>query len=498
MLCAGEGGQKIDKKTYNERVPDLRTELLLAQNQLHVSADFSVIAVVAGSDAAGKGQTVNRLHQWMDTRFLQTHAFDQPSDEESERPLAWRYWRVLPAKGLISIFLNSWYSEVIRAMLAGEMSEADFARALVHLNTFEQKLTDDGTLLLKYWFHIPKKVQKKRLKNYASDPDQAWRVTEQDWWNLRHYDRLRPICERLLKDTNSSQAPWLVVDGTDRRYRELTVSEHLLQSLRSRMQSAPTGTVPSPVPVHAAEAAPDGPTVLSELDLDQQISRSRYRRHLVKWQARLNELSRRAQKKRVATVLVFEGADAAGKGGAIRRVTTALDARRYEVIPIAAPNDEERARHYLWRFWRRLPRAGDWTVFDRSWYGRVLVERVEQFATEPQWRRAYQEIRDFEELLCEHGIVLVKFWLHIDPDEQAKRFAEREQVPYKQYKITEEDYRNRSKWPQYEAAVQDMIQQTCLPHAPWTLVEANDKYFARIKVLRTICEQLHDAIPGKK
>lgn len=498
MLCATETGQKIDKKVYNERVPGLRTDLLLVQNQLHVSADFSVIAVVAGSDAAGKGETVNRLHQWLDTRYLQTHAFDQPSDEESERPLAWRYWRVLPAKGRIGIFLGSWYSEVVRAMLAGELSEADFARALVHLNTFEQKLTDDGTLLLKYWFHIPKKVQKKRLNKLAADPEQAWRVTDLDWRNLRYYDRLRPICERLLNETNSSPAPWLVVDGTDRRYRELTVGEHLLQSLRSRLNTAPTVSLPSPVPVHASEAEPDGATVLSHLDLEQKISRGRYRRQLNKWQARLNQLSRRAHEKGLAAVVVFEGADAAGKGGAIRRVTTALDARRYEVVPIAAPSDEERARHYLWRFWRRLPRAGNWTVFDRSWYGRVLVERVEQFATEPEWHRAYQEIRDFEALLCEHGILLVKFWLHIDPDEQARRFAEREQVPYKQYKITDEDYRNRSKWPQYEAAVQDMFQQTCLPHAPWTLVEANDKYFARIKVLRTICDHLHSKLRGAK
>ncbi len=494
MLCAAELGQKIDKKVFNERVPSLRTELLLAQNQLRQAADFSVVAVVAGSDAAGKGRTVNRLHQWLDTRYVQTHAFDQPSDEQAERPLAWRYWRVLPAKGRMAIFLGSWYSEVIRAMLAGELSETDFARALGHLSTFEQQLTDDGTLLVKYWFHIPKKLQKKRLERYASDPDRAWRVTDLDWRNLRHYDRLRPICERLLNETHSSQAPWLVVDGTDRRYRELTVSEHLLQSLRSRLDTVPTVSLPSPVPVHTSEVETDGPTVLSQLDLDQEISRSHYRRQLRKWQGRLNKLSRQAHKKRTGVVLVFEGADAAGKGGAIRRVTTALDARRYEVVPIAAPNDEERARHYLWRFWRRLPRAGNWTVFDRSWYGRVLVERVEQFATEPEWRRAYQEIRDFEELLCEHGIVLVKFWLHIDLDEQAKRFAEREQVPYKQYKITDEDYRNRSKWPQYETAVQDMFQQTCRPHAPWTLVEANEKYFARIKVLRTICDHLRSGV----
>jgi AMP-polyphosphate phosphotransferase len=494
MLLRGvDLGRTVGKKEFKRLVPKLRTELLLVQNQLHESAGFSVVVVIAGSDAAGKGRTVNVLHEWMDPRFLQTHAFDRPTDEESERPLAWRYWRVLPPKGTTGIFLGSWYSEVIAAMLRGKLSEAEFQQALAHLNTFERQLTDDGTLLLKYWFHIPKQVQKKRLEKYASDPRRAWRVTEQDWRNLRHYDRLLPICDRLLSETNASHSPWLLVEGTDRRYRELTVGQHLAQAIRNRLDAPLAGPESAPVPVSLPESGVDQPTVLSTLDLTQQLTRKKYRSELEKWQARLNRLSRKAHRKRVATVLVFEGVDAAGKGGAIRRVTAALDARRYDVAPIAAPSDEERARHYLWRFWRRLPRAGDWTIFDRSWYGRVLVERVEGLATDAQWSRAYQEIRDFEELLCEHGIVLVKFWLHIDQDEQARRFAERETVPYKQYKITEEDYRNRAKWPQYEIAVHDMVQQTSGQQAPWTLVEANDKYFARIKVLRTICDRLHAA-----
>jgi AMP-polyphosphate phosphotransferase len=494
MLDSAALGQKISKKQYSDQVPKLRTELLLAQNQLREAAGFSVIVVVAGSDAAGKGRTVNVLHEWLDPRFLQTHAFDRPTDEESERPLAWRYWRVLPPKGRIGIFLGSWYTEVISAMLEGRASEEEFTRALAHLSTFERQLTDDGTLLLKYWFHIPKKVQKKRLKKYAADPHRAWRVTEQDWRNLRHYDQLLPICERLLGETNASHAPWLLVEGTDRRFRELTVGRHLVEAIRKRLNATAADCDPPAPPLSLPAVQPERTSVLSMLDLSQQMPRKEYRRELKKWQARLNALSREAFRKRVPTVLVFEGADAAGKGGAIRRVTATLDARRYEVVPIAAPSDEEQARHYLWRFWRHLPRAGYWTLFDRSWYGRVLVERVEGFATEAEWRRAYEEIRDFEQLLAEHGTVLVKFWLHIDLDEQARRFAQREKVAYKQYKITEEDYRNRAKWPQYETAVHDMVQQTSAPQASWTLVEANDKYFARIKVLRTICESLQAAV----
>ena len=193
-------------------------------------------------------------------------------------------------------------------------------------------------------------------------------------------------------------------------------------------------------------------------------------------------------------ILALEGWDAAGKGGAIRRVTHALDARMYRVIPIAAPTDEERAHHYLWRFWRHLPRLGRITIYDRTWYGRVLVERAEGFASEAEWMRAYKEINEFEEQLTEHGIVLVKYWLHISADEQLERFKERETAPWKQYKITPEDYRNREKMNLYEQAASDMIARTSTEFSPWTLVEANDKRYARIKVLRTLCDRLDAAL----
>jgi len=494
MLETVELGRSVSKEEYYQQVPPLRTDLLLVQNQLRESADFSVILVIAGSDAAGKGRTVNLLHEWMDPRFLQTHAFDQPTDEESERPLAWRYWRVLPPKGRISIFLGSWYTEAISARLRGELDDGQFETMLGHINAFEQQLTDNGTLLLKYWFHISKKVQKKRLKKYAADPQQAWRVTKQDWRNLKMYDRLMPICEEALRETSTAQAPWTLVEGTDRRYRELTVGRHLVQAIRNQQSRVASGHESPPVSPALPKIGEAQPTVLGSLDLSQTLSLKAYKREVNELQSRLNGLSREAHRQGIAAVMAFEGWDAAGKGGAIRRITAALEARRYEVIPIAAPSDEERARNYLWRFWRRIPRAGNITIFDRSWYGRVLVERVEQFAGEAEWQRAYKEINDFEEQLCEHGIVVLKFWLHIDRDEQARRFEQREKVPYKQYKITAEDYRNREKWPLYEAAVNEMVQRTSTLQSPWTLVEANDKYFARCKVLRTVCERLQAAV----
>jgi polyphosphate kinase 2 (PPK2 family) len=230
--------------------------------------------------------------------------------------------------------------------------------------------------------------------------------------------------------------------------------------------------------------------VLSTLDGSLRLEKLEYRKLLATYQGQLNLLQRRAREQKVSTILVFEGWDAAGKGGAIRRINAVLDSRAVEVISIAAPSDEERAHPYLWRFWHRLPRAGRITIFDRSWYGRVLVERVEGLATEKQWRRAYAEINRFEQQLVDHGTVLLKFWMHISKQEQLRRFREREQTPWKRWKLTDDDWRNRERRDDYEIAVHDAVERTSTRHAPWILVEGNDKLYARIKVLRSICEAL--------
>ena len=212
-----------------------------------------------------------------------------------------------------------------------------------------------------------------------------------------------------------------------------------------------------------------------------------YEKELEKWQGRLNLASRDTRFRTTSVVVVFEGNDSAGKGGAIRRVTQALDARWYDNISVAAPTEEELAQPYLWRFWRHLPRHGCLTIFDRSWYGRVLVERIERFCADVDWMRAYSEINDFEGSMVRSGTVVVKFWLAISKDEQYRRFKERENVAFKRFKITNEDWRNRKKWDAYEVAVCDMVDRTSTAGAPWTLVEANNKYYARIKVLKTLC-----------
>ena len=500
MFETAELGRAISKEQYEAEVPTLRTQLVRAQHKLRETCDFSVVIVIGGIDASGKGRTVNVLHEWMDPRFLETYAFDSPTDEEAERPYAWRYWRALPAKGTTAIFFGSWYTEAIYARLCKEIGRGKFEKVLSQINTFERQLTDDGTLLLKFWYHIPKKVQKKRLKKYSSDPEQSWRVTKQDWEHLKLYDRILPLCAEALQETSTGEAPWTVIEGTDRRYRELATGNHILEAITGHAQKLASLKSAAPPPAQPASTE-NLPTILSTLDLTKNLDQDDYDDELKRLQGRLNLLSREVRDKGISTVMVFEGWDAAGKGGAIRRMTRALDARQYKVVPIAAPTDEELARHSLWRFWRRLPRAGHVTVFDRSWYGRVLVERVEGFASEEQWRRAYKEINDFEELLTERGIAVLKFWLHIDQDEQWRRFQEREKIPYKKHKITPDDYRNREKWCQYEEAVNEMVERTSTRLAPWTLVESNDKRFARCKVLRVCCERLEQAVSeasGKK
>jgi polyphosphate:AMP phosphotransferase len=316
------------------------------------------------------------------------------------------------------------------------------------------------------------------------------------------YDKFIGAAERTIRQTSRGTAPWLIVEGEDPRYRSLTVGAALRDAIQRHLQERPAAKAvvagPAALQPNAgkadAKAGRKTASILSSLDMTRAVATDKAGRDLERSQGTLNVLQRKASTEGLSTILVFEGWDAAGKGGAIRRVTDALEARQYQVIPIGAPTDEERAHHYLWRFWRHLPRSGRLTIFDRSWYGRVLVERVERFATDKEWMRAYSEINQFENQLFEHGIVLLKFWLHITEDEQLRRFKEREKTPYKNWKLTEDDWRNRTKWQAYEMAVNDMIERTSTREAPWTLVESNDKNYARLKVIKTLCARLDKVV----
>ncbi|GAA5180808.1 polyphosphate:AMP phosphotransferase [Niveibacterium umoris] len=487
MFESAELGHSIDNKTFRKEVEALRVELLNAQFELREAAKFPVMLLISGVDGGGKSETINMLYEWMDPRFLSTLAFSSPSDEERDRPHMWRYWRSLPPKGRIGVFAGSWYSTPIAERIAGTLTADEVDHEMARINRFESMLANEGALVLKFWFHLSKKAQRARFEKLEADPRTAWRVTKESWSRLKTHDELIDVAGHVLRITNTPWAPWIVVDGSDDNYRNLRVGKVLLEALKYRL----TNDVPMRIPV-APPIPPriDGRDVLTALDLSLTVEKETYEKQLAKWQGRLSELVRHPKFRNKALVLAFEGSDAAGKGGAVRRVTAAMDPRQFQIVPVAAPTDEERAQPYLWRFWRHVPRKGRVTIFDRTWYGRVLVERVEGFCAEADWLRAYAEINDFEHALDVAGVIVIKFWLQIDADEQLRRFKEREATDFKRFKITEEDWRNRDKWDAYREAVCDMVDRTSTGQAPWTLVEANDKKHARIKILKTICQRL--------
>ncbi len=518
MFETAELGHVLDKKQYRKRAKHLRVQLLEAQDAFRHDARRQMILLFAGVDGAGKGETVNLLNGWMDPRWMVTRAYDVPNATELEKPPFSRFWRDLPPRGRIGMFLSAWYSQAILDHVYRHIDDDGLEVDLERIERFERALTDDGAIILKFWMHLSKAGQERRLRNLADDPLNEARVTESDWENWRHYDRFIAAAERAIPHTNTADAPWFIIEGEDSRYREIRVAELVLAGLErgieerrppadrsgatddqsgSRQKGKRGGHPPPSDPGgNALDSAPDETriTVLSTLDMNRTIDKTEYTERLRNLQAALHVQHHRARSRGVASVLVFEGPDAAGKGGAIRRINAALDARNYQVHGVAKPTEEELAQHYLWRFWRNVPRDGRIAIFDRSWYGRVLVERIEGFATQSEWRRAYAEINDFEQQLTDHGIVVMKFWIHITPDEQLARFKARKRTTYKRWKLTDEDWRNRDRWSAYEEAVNDMVQYTSTANARWHLVEGNQKQFARIKVLETFLDQLRQAL----
>jgi AMP-polyphosphate phosphotransferase len=491
MFESAELGHLIAKAVYKKEVPPLREALLEAQLEVVEKAEFPVIILINGVEGAGKGETVNLLSEWMDPRHIETYAFGAMNEDERMHPDMWRFWRRLPKKGKVGIFFGSWYSDPILHRVEGTLRKADLEDRIEQIVRLERMLANDGVLFVKFWFHVSKKAQKARFHELESDPKTSWRVSPEDWRRADKYDEFKKVCARVLRQTSTPEAPWTVVEGTDARYRNLTVGKVLLETMRARLD-APlpkrTGRVPPSVP------AIDKLYLLRTLDMTQRVEEKHYEVELERLQGKLNKLSRNSRFHKVSVVCMFEGWDAAGKGGAIRRITGALDARQYHVTPIAAPTEDERAQPYLWRFWRHLPPKGRFTIYDRSWYGRVLVERVEGFAPPEDWMRAYGEINDFEEQMVQNGVILLKFWLHITKEEQLKRFKEREKTGFKRFKITDEDWRNRDKWESYELAACDMVDRTSTEIAKWTLVEANDKHHARIKTLKVLTDAIEKAI----
>ena len=426
MFEAAELGRKISKQRYEAQLPKLRAGLLDAQFRLR-NSKRPVIIIVTGADGTGKGDVIHRLNEWLDPRGIDTQAFGLASDEEDERPFYWRFWRVLPVRGRIGVLFGSWYTQPIVRRLAKKMKGGEFDAALERIAFFEKMLADDGVIFIKLWLHLPVKEQERRLREVKKDPYKHWRILPSDWQTSKIHKRFRDVAVRAIRHTDTSHAAWNIIEATDDRYRDLTVGQLVLNTLQRELSTASTSSA-QPASAPRASASRTRATILDHVDLTQALTESDYANKLEKYQARLSRLAWTAFEKKISTVLVFEGWDAAGKGSSIRRVTEALDPRLFRVISVAAPTDEERAHHYLWRFWRHLPRAGMTRIYDRSWYGRVLVERVEGFARDDEWKRAYLEINDFEEQLVEAGIVVCKFWLHISKAEQLRRFQEREEI----------------------------------------------------------------------
>ena len=505
MFQTAELGQKLSKKEFKQQELLLWENLLTLQRRLKKEGDFPVLVDFAGVRGGGKGTSVNLLNKWMDTRWIINHAFTEPSDEERDRPTFWRFWRRVPPKGQISFHMSGRYSRPLLDYVYGRITPVEFTHELDRINNFEKALADDGAMVLKFWMHISRKVQKKRLELLENDPLRSWRMLPEDWKHWEMYDKFIEAAERIISYTNTGHAPWEIIEGEDFNYRSIRVGEILQQTLERHLTTQQIRKrylteLREEVTDRLSEAKPSSGnaspviTIMDGLDISLSLDKRTYKKQLAFYSAKLAGLHQKAVQRKISVTLVFEGPDAAGKGGAIRRITNALDARFYKVYPFAAPTDIEKAHHYLWRFWNCVPRAGRMTIFDRSWYGRVLVERIEQFAGDDEWRRAYSEINDFEDQLLENGVVLLKFWMHISKEEQLRRFKSREETPHKSWKLCDEDWRNRERWDDYSLAAHEMIKQTSVKNSPWILVENQNKAYGRIKVLKTLCAALEKAV----
>ena len=489
---------RLDKQRFAALSEPLRERLLDAQFELAERKHKTILLLINGSDGAGKGEVLNRLYDWLDDHYLETLSYGPPTEEERSRPLEWRYWRDMPANGRVGLVLGSWHHRVLRDRVLKRTDRDAFNTALEEINRVEEMLYRENVVVIKVWLHVAEEEARRRLAK-KREPEGARRPPTVIEWDEIHgaeeHKRLARIALEMVEKTSTGYAPWEVVAAEDARYRDAAVADLLLRTLeRENAESAPAPAPPAPRPPAAAPVSLPRVSLVSALDLTQSVDAETYAASLRDLQQRLGDLATSKKFARRGLAAVFEGNDAAGKGGAIRRVRAALDPRRFRVHGVAAPTDEEHARPYLWRFWRNIPRLGNVAIFDRSWYGRVLVERVEGFCSREDWMRAYQEINDFEGQLARAGIIVVKFWLAISADEQLARLKDREARRTKRYKITPDDWRNREKWPLYEEATNEMIDRTSARGAPWTLVEANDKKFARLKVLRTIVERLEQEL----
>ena len=477
-----------EEEELEERLHAARSKLSVLQMQIKEHG-LPVLVLFEGWGTAGKGSVLGKVIKNIDPRFFKVATMDEPTEEEGRKPFLYRYFVKIPAKGKFEFLDSGWMDEVVKDVLHDKIGEKEYKKKIESVKRFERQLTDNGYLVMKFFFQISRKEQKKRIEVLKENKDTRWRVSGDEDWQNKHYDKCMHVFDRYLNDTNSPADPWYIVDAKNRKWAELQVLETLVSGIETALKNSNLA-VPLLQNVFALEKIPK----LSEISLDKEISEEEYKKELKNLQSKLSELHNRLYRRKIPVVIAYEGWDAAGKGGNIKRIAGALDPRGYEVHPIASPEPHEKARHYLWRFWTRLPKTGHIAIFDRTWYGRVMVERLEGFCSENDWMRAYNEINEFEKELHDWGAVIIKFWVQIDKDTQLERFNERQNTPEKQWKITDEDWRNRDKWDAYETAVNEMIQKTSTSYAPWHILESVDKKYARIKALKIVVEELEKVL----
>lgn len=480
-----------EEEELDERLHAARSKLSVLQMQIKEHG-LPVLVLFEGWGTAGKGSVLGKVIKNIDPRFFKVATMDEPTEEEGRKPFLYRYFVKIPAKGKFEFLDSGWMDEVVKDVLHDKIGEKEYKKKIESVKRFERQLTDNGYLVMKFFFQISRKEQKKRIEVLKENKDTRWRVSGDEDWQNKHYDKCMHVFDRYLNDTNSPADPWYIVDAKNRKWAELQVLETLVSGIETALKNSNLA-VPLLQNVFPLEKIPK----LSEISLDKEISEEEYKKELKNLQSKLSELHNRLYRRKIPVVIAYEGWDAAGKGGNIKRITEALDPRGFEVHPIASPLPNEKARHYLWRFWNRLPKTGHIAIFDRTWYGRVMVERLEGFCSENEWQRAYNEINEFEKELSDWGAVIIKFWVQIDKDTQLARFEERQNTPEKQWKITDEDWRNREKWDLYETAVNEMLKKTNTTYAPWHVLESNDKKYARIKALRIVIDAIEAALDNK-
>ncbi|MBP3794375.1 MAG: polyphosphate:AMP phosphotransferase [Ruminococcus sp.] len=493
----------VNKELVSEQIEMYRARLSGLENKIKENK-LPVIITIDGWSASGKGSQIAQLIKCLDPRFYKVMSFGKPNEVEKRKPWLWRYACAMPMQGNFLILDRSWYRDTANAYLYDEISKSEMRRRFDDINVFERQLADDGYLIVKFFLHITEDEQKKRIKKLMSSDYTSWRIDEHDLYNLKKREKFAKYYEEMISKTNTPSGVWNVIGGDDKTGAKLEMIKALVLAVEGKLEakaSASTFVPKNQIPfanVKPEEFKMAAVPKVSEVPLDKTLTDEEYDKKLEKYQDKLFKLQNLCYQKKIPVIICYEGWDAAGKGGNIRRVANALDPRGYEVEPIAAPDKYELARHYLYRFWTRLENDGHFTIFDRTWYGRVMVEPIENITPADRVEQAYQEINEFEKFLMEWGAVVIKFWINIDKDEQLKRFTLRQNTPEKQWKITDEDWRNREKWDVYEKYIDTMIERTSTKAAPWTIIEGNDKKYARIKALKTIIEKIEQKLDKDK